>query len=270
MAEAKKAKAKNKQPQTETLPLFAMPNGASRAKPETKANEAAAPKKITNEDFPPDATASEKLKMMGILYDKADRLIKLGASGEDFAKILDDLELKRTSREEEKGTEKENQAKSKPLSEKEHMEHAMQAARGRILEEKPEPIQPTKERFGDLNSMMLRLMKYSDERVRHFGKAQRVSGLGRTINNRLDKMSLLICECTIYNPEFNRETALRDCCAVARSLNQSIETAFREKLIQAHHFDAWVNLVVPMDNLMLSMAIYLQDLRQGKGKKKKK
>lgn len=219
------------------------------------------PKKFSPQDFPQGASASEKLAIMGITDERFAVMQNLNASAKQTADVLADVKLVHTTREQD------GLNKIPKLTMEEHAAHALELMHAHALEVRPSPIKPSLKNLGDLNQRVIELISYTDERVLHFGRAEREAGVGRAINARLADISMLINQIIIYNKGYDRETALRQACAQMRSMNQYIEVAFRRKLIRANHFDTWANMSVPIDMMMLGMAIYLQDEKAGKIKR---
>lgn len=233
-----------------------VPAGTSPAANEPQAK----PRKFTEADFPPGASATEKLMIMKGIDMPAYIVTTTGLTAADMANALPQLKLVHTTREED------GKGKAPKYTESEHLDRALKLVQHEVLEARPNPIKPDKSQLGKISQSVINLIKYSDERIVHFGRAEREGGIGKAINDRLSELSMLTNQITIFNPSYDREGALRQCCALIRSMNDYIEAAFYRKLIEAHHFDAWVNLTVPLDNLMLGMAIYLQEQRKGKKK----
>lgn len=135
-----------------------------------------------------------------------------------------------------------------------------------VLLQQIEPIQPTADRYSEIRHNLNKLNKYSAERIRQFPRDQKwPSGVGCTIADLLRQSYTLIFQIAAYNPDYNRQSGLRQMSVNLKVMAEYVRTAYELEYITPQNWQAWTRMITTIDNDVIAMAIYLQKHETTKG-----
>lgn len=140
--------------------------------------------------------------------------------------------------------------------------------RRRLLSHPPRQPIRTRDAYGEIFRSIRRLTDYTYDRTVKLPKHERLMvGLGSDINRRTaDCLQLSISICA-YNPDCNREQMLRQLSVQLKTLQVMVELCKRRRYINEKARDAWLRMLVDVDNSVIGVAMYLekQVTEQAKG-----
>ena len=131
------------------------------------------------------------------------------------------------------------------------------------LTERRVPIKASVELFGQMNREMVRLARYTYDRIDGFPKRHKLFvGIGESIVAKTDECLELIHVVCAYNPRVDKEARLRELSVKLKTVEDYVMIAYYQHHITARNRDAWIRMLTEVDNLAIGIAMWLEKKNQ--------
>lgn len=140
----------------------------------------------------------------------------------------------------------------------------------RRLTDPMDKIRPSRDLYAQLLRLTDELVKDSLVRTRLFHKSEKqAGGIVAPIMQSVDKCLRLVIAINMYNPNLDREAALREVTVELKVLATYVDAACRAKHITLRKCEVWQRQINSVDNLVVGLAMGLQRARQENDKSKR-